>query len=345
MEDSEKQPSCSCMKLAADGFKRVSMAQVSALFLGSLVIVGLLFSYGYNREGWNDFFSFDGFASSEDAGLDDVLKRASTENKTVILTIINKAYTENDSMLELFLQGLQQGEETQPLIQHLLLVAVDQAAFNRCQEIHPHCYRLSTGGVDFSGEELFMSKYYLDMMWRRLLFVAAVVRRGYNVVFTDADILWFRNPFPRFSLDDDVQISCDRYNGRPYDTSNAINAGFYFVRSNIKTIKLYKLWYKSKDIGIHEQDVLQKLQTKDSFKKLGLKFRFLNTQYFAGFCQTSTDMREVNTMHANCCKSLKAKMADLSAFYGAWKNFTATTGHNTTTGTWPDAKACHASWG
>ncbi|CAN6461176.1 unnamed protein product [Victoria cruziana] len=281
----------------------------------------------------------------QDAKLDDVLKRTSMENKTIILSVINEAYAEKDSMLEMFLQGFRQGEDTQHLIQNLLLVAVDQAAFNRCQEIHPHCYRLPTDGVDFSGEELFMTKYYLDMMWRRLLFVAKLVRRGYNVVFTDADIFWFRNPFPRFSTDDDVQISCDRYNGRPYDTSNAINAGFYFVRSNSKTIKLYKLWYKSKHIGIHEQDVLQKLQNRHDFQKLGLRFRFLDTQYFAGFCQTSRDMREVNTMHANCCKSLKAKMTDLREFLGAWNKFRATTAHNTSGGTWPDAKACSASWG
>ncbi|KAF3793012.1 hypothetical protein EJ110_NYTH02170 [Nymphaea thermarum] len=123
-----------------------------------------------------------------------------------------------------------------------VIVSLDQPAFDRCRRLHLHCYKLITDGVDFSGEKLFMSEDYLKMKWRRILFIEDVLRRGYDILFTDADILWLRNPFTRLSTENDLQLSCDRFIGRPYDNSNDLMAGFYFARANNKTIELYKLW-------------------------------------------------------------------------------------------------------
>ncbi|KAJ6340504.1 hypothetical protein OIU77_008296 [Salix suchowensis] len=53
-------------------------------------------------------------------------------------------------------------------------------------------------GLDSSTEAPFMSEDYLKMMWRRIEFLNTVLQMGYSFVFTDADIMWLRNPFPRF---------------------------------------------------------------------------------------------------------------------------------------------------
>ncbi|KAF3793014.1 Beta-arabinofuranosyltransferase [Nymphaea thermarum] len=278
-----------------------------------------------------------------DGGLDAVLERVSMANKTLILTVINKPYAENGSMLDLFLQCLREGEGTKDLIKHLLIAAVDNEAFDKCRRVHRHCYRITTEGADFSGEQLFEAKIYIKMMWRRLQFIADVLQRGYNVVFTDTDILWLRNPLARLmNTDDDMQITCDKYKGQPYNISNKINAGFYFVRSNNRTIQLFDLWYKSKGMGVQEQDVIQKLQDKPAFKKLGLKFRFLDTFYFGGFCHMRRNIKEANTMHANCCRTMGKKLADLRAVFQAFKNFTSTDGSSSTSG-WPYPKTCWPS--
>ncbi|CAN6461178.1 unnamed protein product [Victoria cruziana] len=290
------------------------------------------------------YCSYDPAPRVQGGDLDDLLQRVAMENNTLILTMVNKPYAENNSMFDLFLQSFQEGEDTQQLIKHLLVVAVDQVSFDRCRQLHLHCYKLNTGGEDYSYEQFFSAKDYVKMMWRRLLFVADVVGRGYDILFTDSDVLWLRNPFPRLSFDDDMQVSCDRYRGEPYLGSlSDINAGFYFVRSNSKTIKLYKLWYESRDIGIHEQDVLQKLQKKRAFQELGLRFRLMETRHFSGFCQKSTDLSVVNTMHANCCKSMKAKLADLRSAFKAWKEYMASEYRTGSKGTWPNFTICRAS--
>ncbi|XP_031483949.1 uncharacterized protein At1g28695-like isoform X1 [Nymphaea colorata] len=333
------------------GSRKPSSVQVGALFIGCLVMLRLSYSGDWTRTAFHTLKC--SFLSSSTRGSDKeirdplgaALQGVAMANKTLIITGINKPYAGNNSMLELFLEAFRQGEDTEPLIDHLLIAAHDQPAFERCQQLHRHCYKLVTDGVDFAGEKLFMSEDYLKMVWRRTLFIADVLKRGYSFIYTDADIVWFRNPFKRFTADDDVQMSCDHYNGRPYDTNNSINTGFHFVRSNNKTIKFYDLWYESRKnySRMHDQDALARLKENGIIERLGLKFRFLETVYFGGFCEKSRDLRKVNTMHANCCRSIRAKLADLRASIEQWKKYMATNNFSSS-GSWPIHRNCINSW-
>lgn len=110
-------------------------------------------------------------------------------NRTVIIAVINKAYVERSvneeaTMLDLFLESFWVGENTSPLFEHLLLVAVDETAYQRCQFRRLHCYRLVTEGVDFAGEKVYMSQDFINMMWRRTRFLLEILKLGYNFIFT-----------------------------------------------------------------------------------------------------------------------------------------------------------------
>ena len=114
-----------------------------------------------------------------------VLDETSMPNKTLIIAIVNKAYVEGDKpMLDLFMDGFWLGEETRALRDHLLIVAVDQTAYQRCTFLQLHCYKLETDDVDFVGEKIYMSDDFIKMMWRRTLFLGDVLKRGYNFIFT-----------------------------------------------------------------------------------------------------------------------------------------------------------------
>lgn len=122
---------------------------------------------------------------------------------------------------------------------------------------------------------------------------------------------------------DDLQISTDWFNGDPRSELNAINTGFYHIRSNNKTISLLENWYDSRTnaTGLKEQDVLAKLIRGGVIRRLGLTVRFLDTRYFSGFCSDSRDVRTVSTVHANCCRSISAKITDLTAVLRDWIRF------------------------
>ncbi|GLU00353.1 hypothetical protein SLE2022_177300 [Rubroshorea leprosula] len=260
------------------------------------------------------------------------LEEASMANKTVIIAVVNRAYVEQGvnaqtTMLDLFTESLWLGEDTRPLLDHLLLVAVDQTAYDRCRFKRLHCYRLVTEGVDFGGEKVYMSKDFVKMMWRRTFFLLEVLKRGYSFIFTDMDVMWLRNPFSRLNHDDtvnnDLQISVDKFNGDPQSEKNMINTGFYYVRANSKTVSLFALWYSQKDnsTGKKEQDVLLELMRAGVFGQMELRVRFLDTRFFSGFCQDSNDVRAVTTVHANCCRHISAKLRDLATVLRDWKKF------------------------
>ncbi|KAI3778078.1 hypothetical protein L2E82_07083 [Cichorium intybus] len=270
--------------------------------------------------------------------------------KTVILTIVNKAYVEGDkAMLDIFLDSFWLGEDTRPLVNNLLIVAVDQAAYERCKFYRLHCYKLKTDGVDFDGEKMYMSDDFIKMMWQRTLFLGDVLKRGYNFIFTDTDVLWLRDPFPRLNLNNsiDLHISVDKFNGDQWsERDQLINTGFYMIKSNNRTIALFDEWYARKDnsTGMKEQDVLLELMSKGAFERLGLRVRFLDTIFFSGICEDSRDVTSVVTVHANCCRSIKAKEEDLKSIMHDWQRFKVSATDQTLQFSWSNHSACLDSW-
>lgn len=121
--------------------------------------------------------------------LDLALEKTAMANKTVVIAVINKAYADqgvkdDTTMLDVFLSSFWLGEDTRKLLDHLLLVAVDQTSYDRCRFQRLNCFKLETEGVDFGGEKLYMSEEFIKMMWRRTLFLLDVLKRGYSFIFT-----------------------------------------------------------------------------------------------------------------------------------------------------------------
>ncbi|KAF7090489.1 hypothetical protein CFC21_093234 [Triticum aestivum] len=260
---------------------------------------------------------------SEYLKLEQVLQAASMDNKTIILTTLNAAWSSPGSVIDLFIDSFRHGVRTSSLLKHLVIIAFDRKAYRRCTEIHTYCYALVTGNVDFSQEKRFLTAGYLEMMWKRLDFLRLVLEKGYSFIFSDADIMWFRNPFPYFYPDGDLQVACDHYVGNATDLRNIANGGFNYVKSNNQSIEFYKFWYSSRlrYPGYHDQDVLNFIKHDPYIMDIGLTIKFLSTTYFGGICEPSKDLNEVCTMHANCCIGLQSKLHDLRIIMEDWRDY------------------------
>ena len=121
---------------------------------------------------------------SDDAALEAMLASAATADKTVIITTLNQAWAAKGAILDIFLESFHKGENTEFLLNHLVIVALDQKAFERCRQLHRHCFRLETQGVDFSSRKPYMTEDFLKMMWRRMILLRTILEIGYNFVFT-----------------------------------------------------------------------------------------------------------------------------------------------------------------
>ena len=110
------------------------------------------------------------------------------EDRTVIMTSVNEAWAAEGSLLDLFLESFKHGEKIAHFVNHLLIVALDAGALERCRAVHPHCYLLPprAGGnsSDLSKEKVFMSKDYLDLVWSKVRLQQRILELGYNFLFT-----------------------------------------------------------------------------------------------------------------------------------------------------------------
>lgn len=114
-----------------------------------------------------------------------ILREVSTDENTVIVTLMNQAWAEPNSTFDIFLEGFRVGEGTERLLRHVVVVCLDEKAYSRCVEVFSsRCYLLRTAGIDFSGEKRFMAADYLKMMWRRTEFLGSLLKLGYNFLFT-----------------------------------------------------------------------------------------------------------------------------------------------------------------
>ncbi|KZV19793.1 hypothetical protein F511_18792 [Dorcoceras hygrometricum] len=158
----------------------------------------------------------------------------------------------------------------------------------------------------------------------------------------DADVMWLRDPFPRFDPDADFQIACDVFKSST-DPSNIPNGGFNYVKSNPRTIKFYRFWYRGRHYfpGKHDQDVLEMIKMSPYISEIGLEIRYLDTAFFGGFCEPSKDLDLVCTMHANCCVGLGKKMHDLRMVIEDWRRYMAHQ-HTSVRGSWSAPWKCRS---
>lgn len=172
----------------------------------------------------------------------------------------------------------------------------------------------------FCRSVFFLKKKYFNASRE---FLSEIILMQFFELFQDADIMWFRNPFPYFHPEADFQIACDHFTGDSSDLRNTANGGFGYVRSNNRTIEFYKFWYTSRLSypGFHDQHVLNFIKHDEFITDIGVDMRFLSTTYFGGICEPSQYFDKVCTMHANCCIGLKSKIHDLKVILEDWRYY------------------------
>nr|CAB3492471.1 unnamed protein product [Digitaria exilis] len=314
---------------AANATKQQPAADTSAATTADDVVRCIPASPAHRQQEGGKEEDADDAAEEEDdefRGLAAAVARAATvDDRTVIITCVNQAWAAPGSLLDLFLESFRVGDGIAHLLGHVLIVAMDPTAMARCRALHhPHCYLFTMPGVDFTSAKFFLSKEYLELVWSKLKLQRRVLQLGYNFLFTDVDILWFRNPFKHVTAYADMSISSDVFFGDPDRLDNFPNTGFFHVRPNNRTIAMTKLWHEARERypGMNEQPVFNAIK-KGLVADLGLRVQYMDPAFVAGFCSYGKDLRKICTMHANCCVGLANKLRDLRSVLADWNNFTA----------------------
>jgi hypothetical protein len=129
------------------------------------------------------------------------------------------------------------------------------------------------------------------MMMAKVMCVQMVSSLGYNILFQDVDIVWYKNPIPFFEADTpelqefDMMFQDDGGHSVRYAPYSA-NSGFYYVRANAKTAHFFSNLLTSGDVILetksHQQALIALLSEHVSLFGLRVKVFSRDTDEFPG---------------------------------------------------------------
>ncbi|KAK1739799.1 nucleotide-diphospho-sugar transferase [Skeletonema marinoi] len=131
--------------------------------------------------------------------------------------------------------------------------------------------------------------FFTKIMFAKIVCVQLVNELGYDLLFMDVDIVWYRNPIDYFmnkSLPQfDIYFQDDGSRQERYAPYSA-NSGFYFVRANPRTQHLFRHLLYSGDLlnawNSHQQVLIALLAEYNSLMGLKVKVFAKETELFPG---------------------------------------------------------------
>ncbi|KAM3761182.1 hypothetical protein ACB098_01G248500 [Castanea mollissima] len=254
------------------------------------------------------------------------------EDRTVILTILDETWGSPGSVLDLFLESFRIGQKTQRFLNHLVIAALDNQAYRYCTSIHSHCFQLTPATSKLAKRKGSTSPDHLMLKKIKYDLLLEVIKLGYNIVFTEADVMWLRNPFVLFEPHVRVTISCALRGTKIQDK------GLLYMKSSAEAIKFLKfLQFKR----VLFPTYLDRSFCEMAVHKLRGHTKYVDTGYFGGFCEPSNNMSKVYPMQSTCCDNIKSKVHDLRLVLDDWINFTARMSNN---GSKPSMGLSSFSW-
>lgn len=114
-----------------------------------------------------------------------LLRRTTMQDRTVIITMVGQEWASPGSILDLFLESFRIGEGTKPLLNHLLIIALDSKAFQYCETVHFHCFYLSNSSIRYTKNKQLSLPQLRNKFWQE------VIELAYSIVFTVRSFFFF----------------------------------------------------------------------------------------------------------------------------------------------------------
>jgi hypothetical protein len=136
---------------------------------------------------------------------------------------------------------------------HYIVAAFDEVSLKECKQLKMPCYNASNvSSFEIEdGEHICGSRHAVEMWWSKQRIALSLLKMGYNVHGTDADVVFLRNMNLSYSrifkhvgpdgifAAEEGHLQSDTYNG---GFINMINAGVYALISNNRTINFMHQW-------------------------------------------------------------------------------------------------------
>ncbi|KAI8476532.1 MAG: nucleotide-diphospho-sugar transferase-domain-containing protein [Monoraphidium minutum] len=162
-------------------------------------------------------------------------------------------------------------------LENIIVTAAGAGSLGRCTELRLPCYDsahliAAYGSKAAEGDATRNSPEWFQLVWVKTLIAHAIIKRDYNVLFTDADTVYLKDAtsayasiLRRYDADGSFmfeEANQTREDGTPY-LNRYLNSGNFFLMSNPRTKKMMAMWaigYKFQSNSNGNQLWLNKLE-------------------------------------------------------------------------------------
>ena len=191
-------------------------------------------------------------------------------NKTLFVTMTNNGYID-------YTLNMLKSLEKIGLDKKILCVCIDIYSYEKLKDNYVTLL-LDTKNHEFCP---FFQGKYVEIVRFKFFIVNELLKKGYNILFTDGDIVYKKNPIEYIDnilkdekIDLVIQNDSDSDNNQSY-----LCTGFYFIRSNYKSIGLFDISLYKKENTCDQSIFNNEIKHKLNYKVLPIKL-FPNGYYF-----------------------------------------------------------------
>ncbi|EXB82534.1 UDP-galactose:fucoside alpha-3-galactosyltransferase [Morus notabilis] len=182
--------------------------------------------------------------------LESLLSLIADKNKTIVLAVAGYSYKDMLMNWACRLRHLR--------VTNFIVCALDDETYNFSILQGLPAFRDVLAPSDISFNDChFGTKCFQRVTKVKSRMVLEILKLGYNVLLSDVDVYWFKNPLPFLSSFgiSVLPAQSDEYNeAGPINMPRRLNSGFYFARSDASTIAaLEKVVKHAANSGISEQ--------------------------------------------------------------------------------------------
>ena len=200
-------------------------------------------------------------------------------------------------------------------LSNILFVSTSTTGCHGLDALHIPCvvYGNSPGGAAIYNTTAFLAKMNV-----RTHYTLRALELGYSILQTDADMVYYKDPFPYFDC-----TKCNMEALQDRGVTGYINAGFLYIRANKVTVDFYRAMYDKsmREPTSEDQDNLNVIMREKAvaYRTLDTKQFMRGCAYYNGwkakryFKSSAAGCPECVVVHNNCIVSTPAKVGRTGA--------------------------------
>lgn len=244
-----------------------------------------------------------------------LLSQVATANENaVIVAVVSRSTTVGGfNFAELWLDQWVCSLKRVGLENNFLLIAIDRPAYRFAQiRGYPviHSAQVPTSIKVIEDKPV---GTWIDILRIKPIFALSVLEFGFNLLWSDLDVIFFSDPFPLFALEQQADAF--------FSYEEPTNTGFYYVRSTNASIASFIKWNQMcmlyNDGTTHDQNIFNSL-----LEIFPWKMFILSVNWFVSVCSLPNKTfvipeDSLYILHVNCYWGAELKV-ERTKFYGLW---------------------------